>query len=65
MGYLSGMNLVWNAEHKVPTDPLSMLSSQEEAFTWLNVHCRANERQLLGRALIVKFFELVKGKEGR
>jgi hypothetical protein len=65
VGYLSGMNLVWNAEHKVPTDPLSMLSSQEEVFAWLNAHCRANERQSLGRALIVLFFELVKRKEGR
>jgi hypothetical protein len=42
-----------------------MLSSQEEVFTWLNTHCRANERQLLGHALIVLFFELVKRKEGR
>ena len=35
------------------------------AFVWLNVHCRANERQPLARALIVLFFELVKRKEGR
>lgn len=65
VGYLAGMNLVWNAELKVPTDPLSMLSSKEEMFIWLNAHCRANERQLLARALIVLFFELVRRKEGR
>jgi hypothetical protein len=65
VGYLSGMNLVWNAEHKVPAEPLSMLSSREEVFAWLNAHCRANDRQPLGRALIVLFFELVKRKEGR
>ena len=65
VGFLSGMNLVWNAEHKVPAEPLSMLSSREEVFVWLNSHCRANERQPLARALIVLFFELVKRKEGR
>jgi hypothetical protein len=65
VGYLSGMNLVWNAEHKVPAEPLSMLSSREEVFAWLNAHCRMNERQPLGRALIVLFFELVKRKERR
>ena len=65
VGYLSGMNLVWNAEHKVPAEPLSMLASREEVFTWLNAHCRANGSQPLGRALIVLFFELVKRKEGR
>ena len=65
VGYLSGMNLVWNAEHKVPAEPLSMLSSRDEVFVWLNAHCRANERQPLARALIVLFFELVKRKEGR
>jgi len=65
VGYLSGMNLVWNAEHKAPAEPLSMLSSREEVFTWLNAHCRANASQPLGRALIVLFFELVKRKEGR
>lgn len=65
VGYLSGMNLVWNAEHKVPAEPLSMLSSREEMFAWLNAYCRANAPQPLGRALIVLFFELVKRKEGR
>jgi hypothetical protein len=65
VGYLSGMNLVWNAEHKMPAEPLSMLSSREEVFTWLNAHCRTNASQPLGRALIVLFFELVKRKEGR
>jgi hypothetical protein len=62
---LSRMNLVWNTEHKVPAEPLSMLSSSEEVFVWLNAHCRANARQPLARALIVLFFELVKRKEGR
>lgn len=65
VGYLSGMNVVWNAEQKAPANPLSMLSSREEVFTWLNAYCRANEPQPLGRALIVLFFELVKRKEGR
>jgi hypothetical protein len=65
VGYLAGMNLVWNADHKVPADPLSMLSSREEVFTWLNAHCRANVRHSLGHALIVLFFELVRRKEGR
>lgn len=65
VGYLSGMNVVWNAEQKAPANPLSILSSREEVFTWLNAYCRANEPQPLGRALIVLFFELVKRKEGR
>jgi hypothetical protein len=65
LGYLSGMSLVWNAEHKAPAEPLSEISSREEVFTWLNGYCRANPQQPLGRALIVLFFEMVKRKEGR
>jgi hypothetical protein len=65
LGYLSGMSVVWNAEHKAPAEPLSVLSSREEVFTWLNAYCRANAPQPLGRALIVLFFESVQRKEGR
>jgi hypothetical protein len=65
LGYLSGMNLVWNAEHKTPAEPLTALSSLDEVFSWMDVYCRANPRQSLGRGAIVLFFELVRRKESR
>lgn len=65
LGYLSGMNLVWNAEQKTPAEPLTALSSLDEVFAWMDVYCHANPQQHLGRGAIVLFFELVKRKEGR
>lgn len=65
LGYLSGMNLVWNAEHKTPAEPLTALSSLDEVFSWMDIYCRTYPQQSLGRGAIVLFFELVKRKEGR
>ena len=65
LGYLSGMNLVWNAEHKTPAEPLTALASLDEVFSWMDIYCHANPQQRLGRGAIVLFFELVKRKEGR
>jgi len=65
LGYLSGMNLVWNAEHKTPAEPLTALASLDEVFSWMDAYCHANPQQYLGRGAIVLFFELVKRKEGR
>jgi hypothetical protein len=65
LGYLSGMNLVWNAEHKTPAEPLTALSSLDEVFAWMDVYCHAYPQQSLGRGAIVLFFDLVTRKEGR
>ena len=65
LGYLSGMNLAWNAENKTPSEPLAALSSLDEVFSWMDVYRRANPRQHVGRGAIVLFFELVRRKEGR
>ena len=65
LGYLSGMNLVWNAEHKTPAEPLSALSSLYELFAWMDLYCHSNPQQHLGRGAIVLFFEHVRRKEGK
>jgi len=65
LGYLSGMNLVWRAEQKLPAEPLAALSSPEEVFSWMDTYCRANPRRSLGRGGIILFFEFVKRKEAR
>ena len=65
LGYLSGMNLVWNAERKTPAEPLTALTSLDEVFSWMDFYCHTNPQQYLGRGAIVLFFELVKRKEGK
>lgn len=65
LGYLSGMNLVWNAERKTPAEPLAALTSLDEVFSWMDFYCHTNPQQYLGRGAIVLFFELVKRKEGK
>jgi hypothetical protein len=65
LGYLSGMNLVWNAEQRTPAEPLAALSSLDEVFSWMDIYCHANPQHYLGRGAIVLFFELVKRREGR
>jgi hypothetical protein len=49
LGYLSGMNLVWRAELKLPAEPLAALSSPGEVFFWMDTYCRTNPRRSLGR----------------
>lgn len=65
LGYLSGMNLVWNAERMTPAEPLAALTSLDEVFSWMDFYCHTNPQQQLGRGAIVLFFDLVKRKEGK
>lgn len=42
LGYLSGLNMAWNGNDKKPYDPLSKLSSRDQAYLWMDNYCKAN-----------------------
>lgn len=62
MGYLSGMNKVWNGEAKKPADPLGRLSSVEQAVLWMDNYCKANPLKSVSNGAVDLFFDLVEKK---
>lgn len=58
MGYLSGMNMVWDGEKKLPHDPLAKLNSDDQAYVWMDNFCQKNPLKNLSEGAVILFFEL-------
>lgn len=60
LGYLSGLNAMWQGDTKnIPRDPLDALSSADQAFLWMDNFCRASPLKKVDSGAIALFFELV------
>lgn len=42
MGYLTGLNMMWDARRGTPGNPLNQLGSSKQAFLWMDNYCKAN-----------------------
>lgn len=62
LGYLSGMNTVWDGEGNKPADPLGKLNSADQAYLWMDNYCKANPLKNVSTGAVDLFFELVKKK---
>ena len=62
LGYLSGANAAWDGVDKPATDPLSALSSAEQAFVWVDNYCKKNPLEMVSSAGMFLMIELVKKK---
>ena len=58
LGYLSGMNMVWTGEGKLPRNPLDQFSSAAQAYKWLDGFCKLNPTMKVSEGANALFFEL-------
>ena len=62
LGYLTGINGIWDALKQHPSDPLSGIKSNKAIFVWLDNYCRDNPRNSITDGGAKLFFELVERK---
>lgn len=62
LGYLSGMNMVWTGEGKLPRNPLDQFSSAAQAYKWLDGFCKLNPTMKVSEGANALFFEMASKK---
>ena len=62
LGYLSGMNMVWSGEGKLPRNPLDQFSSAAQAYKWMDGFCKLNPTMKVSEGANALFFEMVSKK---
>lgn len=62
LGYLSGMNMVWTGEGKLPRNPLSQFGNAAQAYTWMDRFCKLNPGMKISEGANALFFELASQK---
>ena len=62
LGYLSGMNMVWTGEGKLPRNPLSQFSNAAQAYKWMDGFCKLNPTMKVSEGANALFFEMVSKK---
>ena len=62
LGYLSGMNMVWTGEGKLPRNPLSQFSNSAQAYKWMDGFCKLNPTMKVSEGANALFFEMVSKK---
>ena len=58
LGYLSGMNMVWTGEGKLPRNPLDQFNSAAQAYQWMDGFCKLNPAMKVSEGANALFFEL-------
>lgn len=62
LGYLSGMNMVWTGEGKLPRNPMDQFSSAAQAYKWIDGFCKLNPGMKVSEGANALFFEMVSKK---
>ena len=65
LGYLTGINELWSATGRKPANPLKVITSNAQVFTWFDAYCKANPFDTVKSAAGKLLYELAERQRGR
>jgi len=63
LGYLTGVNAAWDGFNRLPSNPLSVITSNRQVFMWFDAYCKTNPQKSILDGSSKLFFELVDRKK--